>query len=46
MRFRNIWYRPLPPRAVEGGTDGSLTTEATMAKRKEIAAAIRQDAAS
>ena len=22
MRFRNIWYRPLPPRAVEGGTDG------------------------
>lgn len=44
-RFRNIWYRELPPRAVEGGTDGVLTTEATMAKRKEIAAAIRQDAA-
>ncbi len=43
-RFRNIWYRPLPPRAVEGGTDGYLTTEATMAKRKEIAADIRQDA--
>ena len=25
VRFRNIWYRPLPPRAVEGGTDGYLT---------------------
>jgi len=44
VRFRNIWYRPLPPRAIEGGTDGYLTTEATMAKRKEIAAMIRQDA--
>ena len=44
IRFRNIWYRPLPPRAVEGGTDGWLTTEATMAKRKQIAADIRQDA--
>ena len=29
---------------VEGGTDGYLTTEATMAKRKQIAADIRQDA--
>lgn len=44
-RFRNIWYRPLPPRAVEGGTDGPLTIEATMAKRKQIAASIRNDAA-
>lgn len=44
-RFRNIWYRPLPPRPAEGGTDGYLTTEATMAKRREIAASIRQDAA-
>jgi hypothetical protein len=44
MRFRNIWYRPLPPRPIEGGTDGYLTTEATMAKRKEIAAGIRKDA--
>jgi hypothetical protein len=43
-RFRNIWYRELPPRAVEGGTDGYLTTEATTAKRKEIAANLRQDA--
>jgi hypothetical protein len=45
MRFRNIWYRELPLRAVEGGTDGYLSTEATMAKRKEIAATIREDAA-
>jgi hypothetical protein len=45
VRFRNIWYRPLPPRAIEGGTDGYLTAEATLAKRKEIAAMIRQDAA-
>ena len=43
VRFRNIWYRPLPPRPIEGGMDGFLTTEATMAKRKEIAASIRQD---
>lgn len=42
--FRNIWYRPLPPRAVEGGTDGRLTKEAAMAKRQEIAANIRKDA--
>jgi hypothetical protein len=44
-RFRNIWYRQLPPRPSEGGTDGWLTTEATTAKRREIAASIRQDAA-
>jgi prepilin-type processing-associated H-X9-DG protein len=44
VRFRNIWYRPLPPRAVEGGTDGPLSVEATMAKRKELAAMIRSDA--
>ena len=45
-RFRNIWYRPLPPRAIEGGTDGPLTPEATMAKRREIAATLRQEAGS
>jgi hypothetical protein len=44
VRYRNIWYRPLPRRAIEGGTDGYLTTEATMAKRQEIAVRIRQDA--
>jgi len=43
-RFRNIWYRELPRRASEGGTDGWLSTEATMAKRQEIAAAVRADA--
>lgn len=45
VRFRNIWYRELPPRAIEGGTDGVLTAEATTAKRKEIAAGLRNDAA-
>lgn len=45
VRFRNIWCRELPPRSVEGGTDGYLSTEATMAKRRETAAAIRADAA-
>ncbi|MFO1501834.1 MAG: DUF1080 domain-containing protein [Verrucomicrobiota bacterium] len=44
MRFRNIWYRELPPRAIQGGTDGYLTTEATMVKRRETAASIREDA--
>jgi anti-sigma factor RsiW len=45
VRFRNIWYRELPPRAIEGGTDGYLTAEATTAKRREIAAALRSEAA-
>ena len=45
VRFRNVWYRELPPRACEGGTDGFLSTEATMAKRKDTAATMRQDAA-
>jgi hypothetical protein len=44
VRYRNIWYRTLPPRAVDGGTDGYLTTEATMAKRQELAAMLRKDA--
>jgi len=44
VRYRNIWYRPLPPRTCEGGTDGYLSVEATHAKRKEIAAKLRQDA--
>jgi len=45
VRFRNIWYRPLPPRAVEGGTDGFLSNEAATAKRAEIAAMLRKQAA-
>jgi len=44
MRFRNIWYRELPPRITEGGTDGYLSIEATLAKRHEIATSVRQDA--
>jgi len=43
VRYRNIWYRHLPPRQIEGSTDGCLSTEATMAKRKEIAEMIRKD---
>jgi len=45
LRFRNIWARPLPPRPVEGGTDGQLSPEATATKRSEIAAGIRAHAA-
>jgi hypothetical protein len=45
VRYRNIWYRSLPPRPAQGGTDGYLSTEATRAKRVQIAAAIREDAA-
>jgi hypothetical protein len=44
VRFRNIWYRPLPANTIEGGTDGYLTAEATQAKRQQIAAMIREDA--
>jgi hypothetical protein len=44
VRYRNIWYRPLPPLPIEGGTDGYLTTEAAIAKRADIAATIREDA--
>jgi hypothetical protein len=45
MRFRNIWYRELPPRACEGGTDGALSPAAALAKRKETAAGLRAEAA-
>lgn len=45
LKFRNIWLRPLPPRPVDGGTDGQLSPEATTAKRAEIAAGIRAHAA-
>ena len=45
VRFRNIWYRPLRPRQITGGTDGKLSPEATTAKRISIAAEIRADAA-
>ena len=45
VRFRNIWYRPLRPRPIDGGTDGQLSPEVTAKKRAEIAANIRKDAA-
>lgn len=45
VRYRNIWYRPLPARSIEGGTDGRQTEAATTAKRKEIAKGIRENAA-
>ena len=44
VRFRNIWYRPLRPRALDGGTDGRLSLEATMALRSETAAKLREEA--
>jgi hypothetical protein len=45
VRFRNIWYRPLPPRVSQGGTDGGFLTEAAAtAKKQEIAAEIRSSA--
>ena len=46
VRYRNIWYRPLAKRPVDGGTDGRLSEEVSTAKRAETAAKIRQDAAS
>ena len=44
VRFRNIWYRPLRPRALDGGTDGRLSEESTLTKRGEIAEELRQHA--
>ena len=45
VRFRNIWYRPLPKRAIEGGEYSKMSEEATAKKRAEIAKTIRGDAA-
>ncbi len=45
VRFRNIWYRELPPRAPAGGNDFAYTAAVAKAKRAEIAASIRADAA-
>ena len=45
VRYRNIWYRPLPKRAVEGGDTSHMSEAATTAKRKEIAKDIRDKAA-
>lgn len=45
VRYRNIWFRPLVPRALDGGTDGKLSEDAATAKKTEIAKQIRADAA-
>ncbi len=45
VRYRNIWYRPLPARAVDGGDMGVMEPEAATAKKLEIAKTIREDAA-
>ena len=46
VKYRNIWYRPLPKRVVEGGTDGGILSEAAAtAKKKEIAAMVREGGA-
>jgi len=45
VRYRNIWIRPLPRRAVDGGDMGVMTPEACTAKKQEIAKSIRNDAA-
>ncbi len=44
VRFRNIWYRPLRPRSLDGGSDGRLPEKSTLAKRSEIAEELRQHA--
>ena len=45
VRYRNIWYRPLPKRAIEGGETSHMSEAATTAKRAEIAKNIRESAA-
>ena len=45
VRYRNIWYRPLPKRALDGGDTSVMSPEATLAKRAQIARTIRDDAA-
>lgn len=44
VRYRNIWIRPLPPRATDGGDMGAMTPEAATAKKLEIAKNLRADA--
>jgi hypothetical protein len=46
VRYRNIWYRPLPKRALDGGDTSVMSEEQTKAKREQIAKTIREDAAS
>lgn len=44
VRYRNIWIRPLPKRAIEGGDTSHMSEAATTAKRQEIAKDLRADA--
>ena len=46
VRYRNIWYRPLPKRAIDDGDTSHMSEAQTAAKRAEIAKSIRDDAAS
>ena len=45
VRYRNIWMRPLPPRAVNGGDMGVMSSESATVKKMEIAKTLRADAA-
>jgi len=45
VRYRNIWIRQLPKRAIDGGDTSVMSAEATAAKRAGIASAIRGNAA-
>ena len=45
VRFRNIWYCPLDPAKAGAPKHGPMTAKATAAKRKELAAMVRKDAA-
>ena len=44
VRYRNIWYRPLPKRAIENGDTSVMSPEQTMAKRAAIGQEIRAKA--
>lgn len=44
VRYRNVWIRPLPKRASEGGDTSVMSREATAAKRATIAKDIREAA--
>jgi len=44
VRYRNIWYRPLPKRAAEGGDTSVMSEAATAKKKAEIARTVREDA--
>jgi len=45
VRFRNIWIRPLPPRALDGGEIGLLSDDATSSRRVATAKMVREKAA-